>query len=301
MIDQDPQIAQLSDSLVDEIVGAVGLPKTGGNHRLFKFLFRNVTDALSKIGVPFDRKIAESGLPEAARWCLLHFCDNVESTGTERVPPSGPLLVVSNHPGSYDALVIFSLINRKDLNWISSEIPFLDQLRNTREHIFFASRKETSSRMLALKNSIRHLQNGGTLLYFGAGHRDPDPAVFPGAEAAMSDWLDVFDTFNKYVEKLQFLPVVVSGVVTEKWASHPITRLRRKQIDKHRLAEFGQVITQLILPGKLMVAPAASIGVPFCKEDLQLEGTPNDLRAVMIERGKALLREHVDRFDRKFI
>lgn len=301
MTDMDPRIADLSDSLVDEVVGAVGLPKTRFNHLVFSSLFRKVTDSLSRIGVPFDRLIAEDGLPEAARWCLSHFCDSVRSTGTEHVPQSGPLLVVSNHPGAYDALVVFSIINRKDLKWISSEIPFLDLLKNTREHIFFASRKEASSRMLALKNSIRHLQSGGTLLYFGAGHRDPDPAVFPGAEAAMSEWLDVFDTYAKYVENLQFLPVVLSGVVTEKWATHPITRLRRKQIDKHRLAEFGQVITQLLHPGKLMVTPAASIGAPFCKEDLQLEGTAGNLRSAIIERGKMLLREHVDYFERKFI
>ncbi len=99
--------------------------------------------------------------------------------------------------------------------------------------------------MLILRKAIRHLQAGGTLNYFGSGHRDPDPVIYPGAEEAFSHWLDVFDVFFRYVKDLKVLPTIVSGVISPKWARHPITWLRRKQIDKQRLAEFGQVIYQL--------------------------------------------------------
>ena len=203
MVDMDTNINKLSESLTDELVGSVGLPRTRFYHWLFRSLFHKVTDRLAFIGVPFDRIVGEEGLPAASAWCLTHFCHPVQHLGTENIPATGPLLVASNHPGAYDALVLFSLLGRKDIRWISTEIPFLELLENTRGHIFFSSRKDTSTRMVVMRNAIKHLRSGGTLVYFAAGHRDPDPAVFPGAQLAIENWMDVFDTFNKYVPGLQ--------------------------------------------------------------------------------------------------
>jgi len=289
-------VAHLSETLVDELVSAVGLPKNRFTHQLVGRLTGKVTGRLAQMGISFDRLVAEEGLPEASRWLLTHFCMDISVRGTEHISPDGPLLVVSNHPGAYDALVLFSQVGRKDLNWISTEIPFLDNLPHLREHIYFASRQDAFNRMAVMRNAVRHLRSGGTLMYFGAGHRDPDPAVYSGAANLMDAWIPGTDFFLKHVPGLQILPTVISGVVSARWTKHPVTRLRRRQIDKHRLAEFGQVITQLLHPGRLFVSPNISFGPVFSEAVLRQETDSESLLPVLVKREKELLAEHCQVF-----
>ncbi len=288
----DTEIAALSESLVDELVTAVGLPKIAFWHNLFWRLSRGLTDRFATLGVTFDRMLASDGLPKASQYALTYFCNPIPVSGTEHIPLTGSLLVVSNHPGAYDVLIILSKLVRKDIHWISSEIPFLDKLPHIREHILFASRTDMIHRMAAMRGAIRHLQSGGALLYIGAGHRDPDPATYPDAGKMMDNWLEGIEFFFKHVPGLQMLPCVVSGVVSAKWARHPITWLRRQQIDKQRLSEFGQVITQLLRPGKFMASPSISFGPPATTEDLCRESPDGSLLPAVIAREKALLVEH---------
>jgi hypothetical protein len=278
------------------MVTAVGLPPKRLYHSIFWALFRGITNRLARIGAPFDRILAEQGLPKASEWILSHFCHPALTQGIKDIPSEGPLLIVSNHPGAYDGVVVAIHVNRKDLNVIGTRIPFLDLLPHSRDHIFAASRKDSLSRAIAMRDAVHHLKAGGALLYYAAGHRDPDPAVFPGAEKAMDGWLDVFDSFFKYVPGLHLLPCVVSGIVSEHWAHHPLTWLRRKQIDKHRLAEFGQVITQLMRPGKLMITPVISFGEPVNESTLREEAQGGSLLPAVIDRGKSLLHEHIQQF-----
>lgn len=288
----DTEIAALSESLVDELVGAVALPKTAFWHNLTWRLFRRVTDRLATLGVTFDRLVGSEGLPIGSAWALTHFCNPIPAHGAENIPAAGPLLVTSNHPGAYDALVVFSKLVRKDIRWIGTEIPFLEKLPHVREHILFASRTDVLNRMAVMRAAIRHLQSGGALLYFGAGHRDPDPAVYPHAGRMMDSWLEGIDFFFKHVPGLRLLPTVVSGVVSAKWARHPITWLRRKQIDKQRLSEFGQVITQLLKPEGFMASPSISFGPSAAEADLRQEANGGALLPAIIARQKRLLVEH---------
>jgi hypothetical protein len=288
----DAEISALSESLVNELVGAVALPRTAFWHNLTWKLFRKVTDHLATLGVTFDRLVDSDGLPIGSDWVLSHFCNPIPLRGAQHIPLTGPLLVVSNHPGAYDGLVIFSKLVRTDIRWISSEIPFLEKLPHVHKHILFASRTDALNRMSVMRGAIRHLQSGGALVYFGAGHRDPDPAVYPHAGKMMENWLEGIDFFFKHVPDLQLLPSVVSGVVSKKWARHPLTWLRRKEIDKHRLAEFGQVITQLLRPGKFMASPSISFGPPVTGSDLRRETSGESLLPAVIAREKSLLVEH---------
>lgn len=290
----ETDIQSLARTLVDEMVGAVGLPKVAFFQNLFWLLFGGLMSRFAALGLTFDRQVAGQGLPRASKMALSYFCERVSGRGEQFVPSTGPLLVVSNHPGTYDALVIFSRLGRPDIHWVSSEIPFLDRLPHTRQHIIFASRLSAHQRMTAMRAAIRHLRAGGALLYFGAGHRDPDPAVYAGAAEEMDTWLPGIDFFFRHVPGLRLLPAIVSHVVDPRWARSPITRLRRKPIDSRRLAEFGQVITQLLAPGKLMLAPAVSFGPPVDFETLQAESAPGNILPAVIARQKALLADHLD-------
>jgi hypothetical protein len=281
----------LSESLVNELVTAVGLTPTRFNHWLFWRLFRRITDQMAVLGARSDAITQSEGFPAACQWLLTHFCADVQVHGAENIPDTGPLLVLSNHPGTYDALVIFSTLQGHEIRSVSSEIPFLELLPNIHQQFLFTPRENPTERMLVLRHSIQHLQKGGTLNFFGSGHRDPDPVVYPNADLIFENWLNVFDVFFRTVQGLKVLPAIVSGVTSPKWAKHPITWLRKNQIDKRRLAEFGQVITQLRKPGKLMMRPRIFIGKPFSEEDLRREVGFVSLNESVIARARGLYRE----------
>ena len=292
----DKDVANLTKLLNAEIVGNVGLPKTEPFLSLFGFLFRRPVSRFATMGLTFDRLVAEEGFPNACTWALTHWCSHITANGTQNIPTDGPLLIVSNHPGTYDALIIFSQVDRKDIQWISTEIPFLDNLLHTRNHVVFGSRSNALKRMSAMRSSIRHLQADGALLYIGAGQLDPDPAVYPSAAEYIEEWLDGIDFFFRHVPRLRLVPTIVSGVVSPKWARSPITYLRRKDVDKRRLAEFGQVIKQLLFPGRLMFTPFVSFGQPVTLEVLRSESNQENVLPAVIARTKALLAEHCRTF-----
>lgn len=298
--DDQANIDKLSESLTNELVGAVGLPKTRFTHWLFWNLFRGIMRRMAEIGVPFNRITRDEGLPAASRWVLKKWCHAPMSRGEENIPPEGPLFVISNHPGAYDALVLFSLLGRQDIHWISSEIPFLNLLPDVRQHILFANRRDTTQGMTVLRNIAAHLKRGGTIVYFGSGHRDPDPAVYAGSESSIDHWLPIVDPLYRVVPGLRVLPVMMSGMVSEKWANHPLTWLRRVQIDKHRLAEFGQVITQLVRPGKFFITPAISFGKSYSESEIRALDPNATPQVAIVRLGRELLAQHRQDFSLKY-
>lgn len=288
----DTNVTNLTKLLIAELVKAIGLPKTKPILRLFWIIFHRPLSRFASLGLTFDQRVAEAGLPKASEWVLNNWCSHITADGTQNIPAEGPLLIVCNHPGTYDALIIFSKVGRKDIRWISTEIPFLDNLPHTCNHIIFASKTNALKRMSAMRSAIRHLQAGGVLLYIGSGQIDPDPAVYPNAAENIKEWLAGIDFFFHHVPGLQLLPTIVSGVVSPKWAHSPITWLRRKDVDKRRLAEFGQGISQLLFPGKLMFKPYVSFGSPVTFEILVSESSHKNILPAVIAHTKTLLAEH---------
>ncbi len=290
----DSSTLVLSKLLIDEILIAGGVPRVKFYRALGWLLFHRITDHFASLAEHFDKLVGEKGLPNASDWLLTHFCNHPLIHGIENVPKKGPLLVASNHPGAYDGLILFALLARQDILWVSTEIKIFRLLKNTREHILFSSRVDSTDRFLVMRNAIHHLRGGGTLVYFAQGARDPDPAVFPGAESALDNWLDTFSAFFRTVPGLRVLPAVVSGVISHRWAHHPITWIRHSERWKHIVSEFAQVIYQLVHPGRLLVSPAVSFGKSFDELEIQSEIGTRDLRIAIIAREKSLLHEHCE-------
>ncbi|MBN2387965.1 MAG: 1-acyl-sn-glycerol-3-phosphate acyltransferase [Anaerolineales bacterium] len=291
----DAAVQALSDTLIYEILNAIGLPKTRWLHHLFRPLFGQATDRLSAIGLTADRMIASDGFPSAAGWMASHWVRDVLSRGTEMIPPNGPLLVIANHVGAYDFLVIPSQLKRQDLAIIASDIPFLRHLPNASRHLIYLTGR-TQDRMTAARAGIRHLRSGGTLLLFGSGLIDPDPAVYPGAAAQIASWSSSIDLFLRQVPQTRLLATIASGILTPGWAHHPITRLRKIDWQRRRLAEFGQVLQQLFQPGRLYAYPRVSFAPPVSVPELRRETDGKHLLPAVIARGRALLVEHVQAF-----
>ncbi|MEZ0396126.1 MAG: 1-acyl-sn-glycerol-3-phosphate acyltransferase [Anaerolineales bacterium] len=295
MNELESAIRTLGDSLIYEILNALGLPKTPRLHRLFRPLFGQAVDRLSAIGVAADRMIATRGFPAAAAWMASHWVRAVDTRGSETIPAEGPLLMVANHPGAYDILVLPSRLGRRDVHILSSDIPFLKSLPNASQHLIFLS-QQIQERMAAAREAIRRLQSGAALLLFGSGLIDPDPAVYPNAEQRIEAWSPSIDLFLRQVPQAQVLLAIISGVIAPEWARHPLTRLRRLDWHRQRLAEFGQIIQQLFRPGQLYLQPRLSFAPPVSVETLRRESGGEGVLPAVIARGKALLAEHLKIF-----
>jgi len=170
----------LSKSLVVELAGSIGFRNSPLAHRIIWPIFRPATNRLAHIGLTFDRNVLQNGFSKAMGFTLEDFASSVTARGTEGFPPKGPLLVISNHPGTYDSLVVASQLQRDDLNFISGDIPFLQKLPHTNQ-FFYCISDEANGRMLAARKAIRHLKDSGAMLLYGLGHIDPDPAVYDDA------------------------------------------------------------------------------------------------------------------------
>ncbi|MDI6769864.1 MAG: hypothetical protein QMD04_09325 [Anaerolineales bacterium] len=288
----DADIKALSDSLIYEILNALGLPKTERMRAVIAPLFCKATERLATLGIGFDRQVEKFGFSRAAEWILPGFVREVTERGAEQVPPEGPLLVVSNHPGTYDSLLIVSRLGRDDLKIITGDIPFLRGLPRAREH-FLSLTQDINQRMNIVRAAIRHLQQGGALMLFGSGHIDPDPAISEEAATHIDLWSQSIDLFLRFIPETRLLLTIVSHAVAAKWARSPITWLRRKSLDKLRLAGFCQVLQQLFFPGSLYLSPRLGFAPPVSVEDLQRESDCERLLPAIIMRAKALLNDHI--------
>ena len=168
---------RMSEELISNIITAVGLPHNAGWRTIFRSIFQKPTRNLASIGLSFDQLIQEAGLSKAAEWVLQHWCSGIKTIKQGEIPADGPLLVMSNHPGAYDALAIASQVTRPDLNIIVSDLFFLRNLPNFCKRVFFIplDKNQVAQRMAGLLASIRYLKRGGSVLLMGSGTIDPDP------------------------------------------------------------------------------------------------------------------------------
>jgi hypothetical protein len=282
----------LSQSLVVELAGSIGLRNSPLANRVIWPLFRPVTDRLARVGLTFDRNVLQFGFSRAMELTLQDFATSVTARGTQDFPAEGPLLVVSNHPGTYDSLIISSQLQRDDLRIITGDIPFLRSLPHAHEH-FLCISDDQNVRMVATRKAIRHLKDGGAILIYGFGHIDPDPSVYNDALPYFDHWSASIDLFLKFVPQARLLLSIVSHVVSPKWRNSLLSRLRPDALDRRRLVEFGQVISQLLFPHRLMLSPFISFARPVGVEELRGESGAGKVLPGIIRRAKALLTEHM--------
>jgi len=200
--------------------------------------------ALARSLVDLDRDLARGTLRDAALRRLRHY--GVEARLDPPPPRDGPLLVVANHPGLFDALALFAAIAREDLATLAARRPLLDALPNVRQRLLVID--PGASAAVALKRSLRHLRRGGALLHFPAGQIEPDPRVTPRGAPLLLPWKPGLETLLtaacRIRPDLRVVPAVVSGVIS--WRALAIARLVGR---REGLTDALVPLLQLTLPG----------------------------------------------------
>jgi len=246
MSDFDSNLQQLNDALLLEIVKAMALPQTNSAMAIISLLFGKATLRFSKLVLGLDREVEQHGAMEGARWLLQHFVKSHEANGMELIPRNVPLIIVSNHPASYDGMVITAHIPRPDLKIIIGEIPPYRYLPHVSQHIIFSPNvKNTFGRMGTVRNAIHHLKEGGALLIFPRGGIEPDPAFMPQPDVEFHQWSRSLEILVRNVPQTQVLITIVSGVIAQEAMHHPITWFRKARPDRQRLAFIYQMIRQV--------------------------------------------------------
>jgi 1-acyl-sn-glycerol-3-phosphate acyltransferase len=284
-------LEKLTDLITAEIYKAFSIQANSRIGRFFHPLFRIPAVRFSRIGMQFDEIVADKGIAAGANWALPNFIKGFLSFGEEKVPQEGPLLVVSNHPGVADSLVLTAALQREDLKIVAGGIPFIMNLPHASQHIIFAT-DDIHMRMNTCRSAIRHLEDGGSVLIFPSGKIDPDPAVMPGAPESIDRWSKSIELFLRKVPEAKLLVAIVSSVLAGRYVYHPLTRLRQTVIDRQRVAEFLQVMQHLILKKKADLLAHVSFANPVTVPELQLISRLESILESIKANARAQLEVH---------
>jgi hypothetical protein len=263
----DPRTRALIEVTIDDMLLALGWQNVSILRGLVRRLARLPAVRFAREITTFENEVAGHGIAAAARGRLAAYVRSVRTSGVERIPRLGPVLLLSNHPGMTDTLALLASIPRADLLVLAADRPFFRALpAASRSLILIPDEKER--RLTAMRRAITHLRAGGALLTFPAGEIEPDPAVLPGAVEALGRWSPSSIAFLRFVPHCVVTPLVVSGVLARQAQRHPLTLVRRQQKDRERLAAMLQVIVHALLPSAWTVRVRVDVLRAFTAREL---------------------------------
>lgn len=264
---------------LDDLVSSFGWENYPLLARAVRLLFSSPARKFASQMLDFDDSVGRAGLADAARVAQRRYVRSVRLFSEPL--PAGSFLALSNHPGMVDTLALFSALNRTDLKIIAVHRPFLKSLTNISERLFYVA-DDPSARMTLVRQVSAHLRSGGAALTFPAGEIEPDANVYPGAVAALQHWTDSVGIFVRMAPETAILPVLVRGVIWEKTARHPLTRLKKAQEEREKLAAAFQLLAQVVLDKKPLEV-TVQIGKPITVAELGSKETQVIHQAVIAE------------------
>jgi len=218
------QIDELIELNVQSFLEAFKADRLPLPRLLLQAAMRTPAQRITRTVLEYDASITHRGLSSASQWLLNTFLTDMYAVGDERVPRSGPLLIVSNHPGMTDAMALFASLPRQDVKIVGRSNPILRLLPGIQEHVIFVP-ENADGRISTLRAILRQLRAGHTVILFPAGEIEPDPALRPNAADTLADWSASFERLARHVPGLQIVPVAVGGVISQTALQNPITQL----------------------------------------------------------------------------
>ena len=285
------EIARLS---VLEIQDALGL---GSGSPLLRAcvgaLARRPSERLGEALAWFDARIASAGVALAARELLASLGARVDVAGS---PPAGPALVVTNHPGAYDALALMVAVGRDDVGFVAADRTFLRAMPSLSEHLVLVvdlAREapdhgaRVHERARGLRQALRWLERGGVLVQFGAGAIEPDARfVSPGAPL-LGAWATGTGVLAKLAIQVgaAVVPAFTAGVHSPRAKRLPFVRWAER-----RGVTTIAPLVQATVPGFRDVEVSVILGAPVHADVLRGAGAVAGTEIIR-ERVAALARD----------
>ncbi len=236
-----PPVDALTEINIADLLDAIGLSLLRCTP--LRRLLHPPARRFARIVHEFDTRVRDHGLAHGSAWLINRMSAGLLTSGLAHVPSKGPVFVLANHPGMTDAIALFaSLAARPDLRVIALDRPFLRALPHVARQLIFLP-EDAPGRLAAVRAAARHLKEGGALLSFPAGAIEPDPATFGAcrATASLGRWSDSYTLFARLAPGTQFVPALVSHVISPAAQRHPLTLTRRTPHEREKLAAALQV------------------------------------------------------------
>ncbi len=263
--------SNLRKTIFDDIFRNGGYAHDGWFRRMVEPILSLPAHRFVQLCYEFDQQVEVHGIIHAMRWLLPRFAHGVDVHGAEHIPQDGPVLILSNHPGTFDEVAITAHVSRSDLKIVANPFPILRALPAVRRHCIFSA-PDPHARMGTLRSIIHSLRDGHTLLLFPTGAVDPDPRLVDGAEEAINRWSPSVEVILKKAPETQVVVTIVSGVVSPMMLNSPFTWIKRKKLDRQRVAETLQVAFQVFFKRHLGLIPKVTFGHPMTVDELLQSG-----------------------------
>ncbi|MBX3190175.1 MAG: hypothetical protein KF819_24320 [Labilithrix sp.] len=211
----------------------------------------------------FDARVAETGLSRAAVETLAIFGVHLEVAG--EAPAEGPALVVTNHPGAYDALATMAALGRDDVALVAADRAFLRAMPRLAEHLVFVADVHVCDRAAGMRRAIAWLENGGALVQFGAGAIEPDARFLPRGVEPLAPWHLGTGLFASRAcdAGAAIVPSFVSGVHSRRAKELFVVRWAERR-GIHTIA----TLVQAAIPGFRDVSISVRFGAPISRDSL---------------------------------
>lgn len=279
------------DTLLEESLRSRGFATNGWVRRMLDPLVTPPLNAFINMLAETDRRTETEGFSRAAGWLLTHFTSELEVIGEENIPDDGPILLLSNHPGAFDEIVIAATVRRPDLRIFANDHPVLTSFPAISRHAVYSGMRDVHQRMAGLRNGIRRLSEGDVLLLFPAGKTEPDPRYVEGASEAFANWSPSIELLLKKAPETRVIVTIVSNVVSSRVLHNPLMWFRRNNLERQKLAVSVQMVLQFRFPRLFHIVPRISFGVPMTLAQLTGNGQCT-IKDAIIEQARALLPLH---------
>lgn len=245
------RLAELSASEIADAVGAHG----GLRGALVTAVARVPSKRLGRTLARFDERIAKEGLARAAHATLTALGARVEITGT---PPSrGGVLVVTNHPGAYDALAVMASLGRDDVAFLAADRAFLRAMPNVASHLVLVDERSSVARAAAIRRALEWIAQGHALVQYGAGAIEPDVRFdHRTGSDVLGEWREGTGLLAKRAPSV--VPAFVSGVHSPRAKRLPIVRWAER-----RGVTTIAPLVQAAVPGFRDVVVSVRFGEPL--------------------------------------
>jgi hypothetical protein len=290
--EQSVSVEALTHDIIEDVYTGLNWAPDSWLRPLFRPLTWLGAHQFAALCSRFDRRVAEAGIAAAMQSMLLHFARTVEVSGVEQVPPEGPLLVLANHPGTFDSIFVSAMLRRDDLQILAWGWPLLRRLPETSRHMIYAT-DDPHQRMGVFRSAIHRLRAGDALLIFPTSDLDPDPDAQTGSSEAFRNWSASIELLLRQVPNTRVQIAIMSGVLVPRFLCHPLARLPKSAKSRRTVAELLQMLQQLVFPSSLRVVPRLSFGKLLTFEELTRGLGVAGIHQGMIAEAEEVLAGHM--------